>query len=143
MNVSDAGVELVKKFEGLSLKTYTCPAGKLTIGYGHTGSDVKPDMVITEEEADRLLRKDLETAEKCVKACARGPMTQGQFDSLTSFAYNCGCGNLRSSTLLREFNAGNDDEAARQFLRWTKSAGKELPGLVKRRQAEMELFLKG
>ena len=141
MRISDDGIELIKEYEGLALKAYKCPAGIWTIGYGHTGPDVREGQVIDEITAEAYLRKDLETAEKCVNACVAVPITQGQFDALVSFAYNLGCGALRRSTLLRCLNAGDDEGAANEFPKWTRANGKVLQGLVRRRQAEQELFL--
>lgn len=141
MKTSDAGIALIKRFEGCHLDAYVCPAGVLTIGYGHTGSDVHEGDSIDEAHADYFLRKDLEAAEKCVNACVKGNITQGQFDSLVSFVFNLGCGRLRSSTLLRHVNDGNDMSAASEFTKWVYANGKRLPGLEKRRLAEMEMFL--
>jgi lysozyme len=140
MKVSDRGLDLIKRFEGCHLDAYVCPAGVLTIGYGHTANVNEGDS-ITEDEANYFLKKDLETAEKCVNACVKGNITQGQFDALCSFVFNLGCGSLRKSTLLRQLNEGNDMSAAGEFMRWVYAGGKKLPGLVKRRTAEMELFL--
>lgn len=140
MNISDKGIALIKKFEGCKLTTYKCPAGILTIGYGHT-TNVNQGDAIPEEEADYLLRRDLDAAERCVNSCGAGNITQGQYDSLVSFVFNLGCFHLKSSTLLKELIAGNDMSAAQEFLKWTRASGKILPGLVARRKAEMELFL--
>jgi len=145
MKTPDCGVELIKKWEGLSLNSYNCSAGKLTIGYGHTGDDVKEGQEITVEKAEELLRKDLETAEKCLTNCVQGNLTEGQIGALISFIFNLGCGNFRSSTLLKCVNGGDDLAAAQQFLRWNKAmvGGKltVLDGLTARRKEEMELFL--
>ncbi|MEN6534626.1 MAG: lysozyme [Bryobacteraceae bacterium] len=137
---SNPAVELIKQFEGLKLDAYNCPAGVLTIGYGHTGTDVVCGMKITAEEADRLLRNDLRHFEKRVQQLVTVPLTQGQFDALVSFAFNVGLGALERSTLLRKLNAEDYRGAAEEFGRWTKAAGKELPGLVRRRRAERQLF---
>lgn len=140
MKISESGLDLIKKHEGLRLKAYRCPAGVWTIGYGST-SGVTEGMEITEEQADERLRKDVETAERCVNASVRGAITQGQFDSLISWVFNLGCGNFRKSTLLRHVNDGNDMSAALEFGKWIHGGGKRLPGLVARRQDEMEMFL--
>lgn len=133
-------VELIKGFEGFSAKAYICPAGKPTIGYGHTGN-VRPEDTITKEEAEKLLAKDLEKFESGVKKLVKVPLNDNQFAALVSFAYNVGLGNFDTSTLLKQLNEGHYDLAADQFLRWTKGGGKELPGLVKRRAAERAVFL--
>lgn len=140
MNVSEVGIALIKKYEGLSLAAYQDSVGVWTIGYGHT-ANVTPGDELEEHEADYYLRKDLEAAERCVNACVKGAITQGQFDALVSFVFNLGCAAFRKSTLLRHVNDGNDTSAASEFLKWVNAGGKKLAGLEKRRQAEQELFL--
>ncbi len=140
MIISDAGIELIKSFEGCKLEAYRCPADVLTIGYGHTG-DVDEGQIITEHQADVLLRSDLTTFERCVNALVVVPVTQSQFDALVSFAFNLGCNALRKSTLLRMLNEGDDVGAGQQFERWNKSNGRALAGLTRRRAAERDLFL--
>lgn len=137
---SRPGVEVIKRFEGLKLEAYRCPAGVLTIGYGHTGADVKEGMRITEEQAEEFLRSDLRHIERRVQQLVTAPLTQGQFDALVSFAYNVGLGALERSTLLKRLNAEDYRGAAAQFGLWTRAAGRDLPGLVRRRRAERELF---
>lgn len=144
MKISDKGLALIKRFEGLKLTAYRCPAGILTIGYGSTGPHVKHGMIITEAEAEALLRKDVARFEDGVNHIV-GPCTQGQFDSLVSFAFNLGLGALMSSTLLKRHKAGDFSRAADAFLSWNKArAGGKLvvlPGLTKRRSAERQLYL--
>lgn len=139
MKTSQRGIDLIKKFEGCKLKTYKCSAGVDTIGYGSTGAHVKPGMTITQAEAEALLVKDLSRFEVGVATLAK-KTTQGQFDALVSFAFNLGLGALSSSTLLKVHNDGKYSEAAEQFHRWNKAAGKVLLGLIKRRAAESELY---
>lgn len=139
MNISDKGLDLIKRFEGLELTAYRCPAGVWTIGYGHTGIDVKKGMTITEEEAEQLLRVDVRRFEDGVRGIA-AKFTQGQFDALVSFAYNLGLGALLSSTLLKKHKAGDYDAAAEQFGRWVYAGGKRLKGLVRRRAEEAALY---
>ena len=141
MKTSKKGIELIKKYEGLKLKAYKCPAWVWTIGYGHT-KNVKQGDVITEVQAEILLIYDLNDFENCIKNNVRIPLTQNQFDALVSFCFNVGCGNFLKSTLLKKLNEGKIAEAAKEFLKWNKADGKELAGLTKRRQEEMELFLK-
>lgn len=141
MNVSETGIELIKKFEGCVLKAYKCPAGVWTIGYGHT-SGVKEGQTITKAQAEELLKLDLKQFEIGVNNLVNVPLNQNQFDALVSFCYNLGAGNLKSSTLLKLLNKGNYIGAAEQFDRWIYARGKKLSGLVKRRSAEKELFLK-
>lgn len=137
--ISQEGIDLIKSCEGCRLRAYTDSVGVWTIGYGHTET-AERGMVITAEEAEELLRADLRRFESGVKGLVAVELTQGQFDALVSFSFNVGLGNLRRSTLLRKLNEGNYTEASKQFLRWTKAGGKELKGLVKRRQAEQDLF---
>ncbi|WP_330114087.1 lysozyme [Pseudomonas sp. JS3066] len=141
MRTSDAGVALVQGYEGLRLTAYRDSVGVLTIGYGHTGADVKQGMTITRDEAERLLRDDLHDAESAVEKAVRVPMTQGQFDALVSFVFNLGAGRLQTSTLLRKLNDRNYIGAADEFPRWNKAGGKVLAGLTARRGAERALFL--
>ena len=133
-------VELVKGFEGFSQKAYLCPAGVPTIGYGHTGN-IRPTDTITQTEAEALLKKDLEQFEAGVKKVVKVPLNENQLAALTSFAYNVGLGAFNNSTLVKQLNEGRYDLAADQLLRWTKAAGKELKGLVRRRAAERAVFL--
>ncbi len=141
MRTSDAGVALVQGYEGLRLTAYRDSVGVLTIGYGHTGADVKQGMTITRDEAERLLRDDLHDAETAVEKAVRVPMTQGQFDALVSFVFNLGAGRLQTSTLLRKLNDRNYIGAADEFPRWNKAGGEVLAGLTARRGAERALFL--
>lgn len=141
MTCNQAGLDITRKAEGLRLTAYYCPAGKLTIGYGHTGPDVKEGMTITEAEADELLAKDVGWAEEAVTRAVTVPLTSNQFSALVDFTFNVGAGNLESSTLLRLLNGGDLAGAADQFLRWDEADGKVLPGLVTRREEERSLFL--
>lgn len=147
MKISDKGLALIKRWEGLRLESYLCPAKVWTIGYGSTGPHVKQGMVITEAEAEALLRKDVARFEDGVNHIV-GPCTQGQFDALVSFAFNLGLGALMSSTLLKRHKAGDFARAADAFLSWNKARqgwpkGKlvVLPGLTKRRAAERQIYL--
>ena len=148
MRTSDAGVSLLKTFEGFRAKPYRCPAGIPTIGYGATFyPDGRPvsmtDPAISEAEASRILVDMLGEFEAAVDRLVTVPITQHEFDALVSFAYNLGPTQLASSTLLRKLNAGDKAGAADQFLRWDKSGGKTLAGLTRRRQEERALFLGG
>ncbi len=143
MSMSHTGLQLVMRFEGLRLTAYKCPANIWTIGFGHTGPDVEESMVISEEQAERLLRGDIEFAEIGVRTYATVPLTQGQFDALTSFAYNCGIGALRGSTMLRKLNSRDYLGASEEFRKWDMAAGQHLPGLARRRADEKEMFLNG
>lgn len=140
---SDAGLALTKSFEGLRLTAYQDVAGVLTIGYGHTGPDVKPGMTITEAEADVLLRADVEEAVATVNRVVTVLISQNQFDALVDFCFNAGSGNFLRSTLLRKLNAGDAAGAAAQFALWNHAGGEVVPGLTLRRRAEANLFLEG
>lgn len=144
--ISKDGLELIKYFEGLSLKPYLDAVNIPTIGFGNTyypdGKKVTlQDKEITEEKAFEILEyianKDFGSN---INKVAKVPLNQNQFDALVSFAYNIGNGNFNSSTLLRWLNQGNYKEASMQLLRWDKSKGIVLNGLTKRRKAEKELF---
>ena len=117
-STSSKGLDLIKSFEGCELKAYVCPAGVLTIGYGHTGADVHPGMEISTAEAEELLRTDLIRFERAVDNHATVPIKQCQFDALVSFTYNCGADAFKNSTLLRLLNAKDYEGAAGQFGRW-------------------------
>ncbi|POZ63819.1 lysozyme [Chromobacterium alticapitis] len=140
MKTNAAGLALIKQFEGLRLIAYQDMMGVWTIGYGHTGPDVKTGQVITQAQADQLLAKDLATFEAGVGKLATAPLNANQFSALVSFSYNLGLRNLQSSTLLRLLNQGDYAGAAGQFLRWDRAGGQVVPGLQRRRQAEQALF---
>ena len=108
MKITKEGINLIKKFEGLRLEAYLCPAGVWTIGYGHT-KGVKKGQVITQLEADNLLKEDLSSFEKGVTSLIKSNINQNQFDSLVSFAFNLGLANLKSSTLLKKVNNDPND----------------------------------
>jgi len=139
MQISETGLALIRQFEGLRLRAYLCSAGIPTIGYGSTAG-VKLGQSITAERAEQLLREDVRQFEAAVSRLVKVPLTQGQFDAMTSFAFNLGVKSLEQSTLLRLLNAGDYYGAAAQFDRWVYASGKKLSGLVKRRAAERALF---
>lgn len=139
MKTSPKGIALLKEFEGLRLKAYLCPSGIWTIGYGHTAG-VKPGMVISEAQAEEYLKADLIAFENYLNGLGLA-LNQNQFDALISFIYNVGTGNFSSSTLLRKVKANPLDNAIMdEFLKWVYSKGRVLPGLQRRRLAEMKLY---
>lgn len=145
MKASNDCLEIIRQYEGFRSTPYRCPAGVWTIGYGSTryadGQAVKPtDPAITQAQADEIMRATLGQYEDAVRRYVQVPITQNVFDSLVDFAYNAGAKNLLTSTLLRLLNAGNFKAAANEFGRWVYGGGKILPGLVKRRAAERNLF---
>ncbi len=142
MRVTEKGIELIKRFEGFSPKPYICPAGYLTIGYGHViGLGEKFEAPITEEQAEELLIRDIKRYEKAVLRLIGVPLTGGMFDALVSFCYNLGSGALQRSTLRQKLNREEYLEAADEFLKWIWAGGRKLRGLIARRQAERERFL--
>ncbi len=144
MRISENGISLIKSFEGCYLKAYKCPAGVWTIGWGTTeevnGKKPHAGMVITQEQADDLLISHLKTYERAVD---RLPVefNQNQFDALTSFCYNLGTGIFRGR-LLEAIKQENWTSVAEQLLLYNRGGGVVLNGLVRRRQAEHDLFLK-
>lgn len=142
MRVGEKGLNLIKRFEGLELATYRCPAGVWTIGYGHTKT-ARPGQRITESKAEDLLKEDLKWVERAIEKNVRVDLTQEQFDALASWTYNLGETNLRSSTMLRRLNNGEYDAVPSEMKRWNKSGGRVLKGLVRRREAEAALWEKG
>lgn len=142
MKINEAGINLIKSFESLRLNSYLCPAKVWTIGYGHTGKNIKKGMTITEEQANDYLKNDLVYFENIVSKSVEVDLNENQFSALVSFVFNIGEGSFLASTLLKLLNNGDYKGAAEQFLRWNKSNGKVLPGLTRRRKEEVELFLK-
>jgi lysozyme len=156
MKVSQKCIEQIKKDEGVRNKPYQCPALLWTVGVGHVidpnhakvpMADRKAlpipagwDRVLSADEIDDILRTDLARFEAGVLRLIKVPLTQGQFDALVSFSFNVGLGNLQNSTLRMKVNRSEFEAAAEQFLVWTKAGGKVLPGLVKRRTHEKEMF---
>jgi lysozyme len=143
MKLSQNGIELIKQFEGYSSKAYPDPAtggAPWTIGYGTTRG-VKPGMVITAEQAEKMLRDDVAKFESGVSSLITSPTTQGQFDAMVSLAYNIGLGNFGKSTLLKKHNARCYTCAADQFRVWNRANGKVMNGLTKRRAAEREVYM--
>lgn len=140
MNISQRGIELIKKFEGIRYVAYDDGVGVWTIGVGHTKGVVKGDK-IDDRQVDEYLREDLESAEYAVNSLAKVDLEQHQFDALVSLVFNIGSGAFSKSTLLKMLNKGQYQVAADQFPRWNMGGGKVMAGLVKRRSAERMLFL--
>lgn len=143
--INGKGILLVKEMEGLRLTAYKDIAGIYTIGFGSTGPHVHEGMVITEPEANALLRSDLLRFEVAVSNMVTSPITQNMFDSLCVFSFNLGSNALKNSTLLKKVNANpNDPNIEQEFLRWNKARVKgaliEVEGLTRRRKKEWELY---
>lgn len=149
---SEACVALVKKFEGLHklgddgfVRSYRCPAGRWTIGWGHT-KGVRSGQKITVEQAEVFLKQDLDECYREVMARVDVPLTQAQIDALCSFVFNLGAGNFNGSTLRKKLNFGDYEGAAAEFVKWNKSRNTKtgqleaLAGLTRRRTAEAALF---
>jgi lysozyme len=148
MKTNQAGIDLIKEFEGCKLEAYPDPATggePWTIGYGHTSNAGTPKvfkgLTITEDDAVDILRHDLEKFEHEVERVLVLKATGNQFAAMVSFCYNVGPGNFKSSSVLKRFNEGKLAEAADAFLKWNKAAGKVMKGLTRRREAEKVLFL--
>lgn len=139
MSLSQAGLNLIKSHEGLRTTAYQDPVGVWTIGYGHTGT-AKPGQKITEAQAEQLLRQDVGWAQDAVRKNVKVPLTQGQFDALVSFTFNLGAGALGRSTLLKKLNAGDYAGAQAEFGKFVHAGGRVLPGLVRRRNEEAQMF---
>lgn len=143
MKLSQRGIDLIKQFEGYSSMAYPDPAtggAPWTIGYGTT-KGVKPGMVITAQQAEKMLRDDVAKFESGVSSLITAPTTQGQFDAMVSLAYNIGLGNFGKSTLLKKHNARCYTCAADQFRVWNRANGKVMNGLTKRRAAERQVYM--
>jgi len=147
MKISENGLKLIKKFEGLSLKPYLCSAGIPTIGFGNTFYEnmkkvTLQDETITEERADSLFNFLVTTNfVNVVNRLVIVDINQNQFDALVSFVYNLGSGNFEKSTLLKKVNQEDFIGASLEFEKWNRASGKVLNGLTKRRLSEKELFL--
>jgi len=136
--------DLIKSFEGLRLTPYICPSGKRTIGYGHV---VQPDdqhyEQISPDIAKNLLEKDIARSKNCLHKNCRVYLSIEQEAALLSFIFNCGSGAFQASSLRQKLNREEYEPAANEFPRWVYSRGIKLPGLIRRRQAEQNLFLAG
>ncbi len=141
-HVSEEGLNLIKRFEGFSPVIYRDAARLATIGYGHlvrTGEQFPS--LISEEDAERLLAKDVIHAERSVLRLTKRPLSDGQFDALVSFVFNVGAGAYQRSTLRSKVNGVYDAEVPGELMKWVRAGGKILPGLIRRRKAEGERWL--
>ena len=138
LETSESMIAVIKKFEGLRLKAYKCPAGVYTIGYGHT-ENACADSEISELMADQILRKDLKNFEQAINNLDL-PLLQCEFDALASFVFNIGIGNFNKSTLKKLLSQKKFFYAAKEFDKWVFAGGKKLPGLQNRRNKERKIF---
>lgn len=133
-------IPLVKEFEGLELKAYVCPAGKWTIGYGHTNG-VREGQVITKEQAEAYLLKDLQDKQDIMASMIHVPVTKGQFIALLSFYFNVRLSSIRSGNVWRLMNAGKTKEAGELMLKYINKDSSFENGLRRRREAEHKYFV--
>ena len=140
MEYSKQGLALTEGFESCRLTAYQDIKGVLTIGWGHTGPEVVEGLVWTQNQADSQLVVDLQRAEHMVDTCVTVDLTQGEYDALVDFAFNCGCNALKGSTLLKLVNENDMADAANEFQKWDHASGVVVAGLLRRRLAEKEEF---
>jgi lysozyme len=139
MTYSKPALAMTESFESCRLTSYIDEDNVLTIGYGHTGA-VLPRETCTVAEAEAWLMEDLAFAETEVNRLVKVPLSQGEFDALVDFTFNCGCHAFDHSTMLKRVNAGDMELAACEFDKWDRCGGKVVAGLLRRRQAETAEF---
>ncbi len=140
MQYDSAGLKLTEMEEGFRSAAYQDVIGKWTIGYGHTGPDVHPGLVITAAQGEALLNADIAWAVTFVNHVVTHPISQGEFDALVDFTFNVGSGNLLRSTLLRDVNAGNVEALRHDFEVYDEAGSRVYPALLKRRDLEVAEF---
>ena len=146
LRINEAGLELIKHWEGWRESPYLCSAARPTIGYGSTwdrnGDAVTLDHPdITQEQGEYLLLREVRHSEKAIRRLVKSELTENMFSSLCSFIYNVGSGNFQKSTMRMKLNRGQHESAADEFSKWVKAGGRRIRGLVRRRKQERELFL--
>ena len=140
MQCNQAGVDLIKSFEGCELTAYADQGGVWTIGYGTTGPFVTPGLTITQEQADNWLTAKIQSVAASLSRMITLPLNENEFSALCSWAYNVGIGSVANSTLLKELNEGDVDEVPNQLMLWNHVDGVINQGLVRRRAAEVDLW---
>jgi lysozyme len=138
MKTSQEGIDLIKRWEGLSRERYLDVAGIPTIGYGHVIKEGEKLTKITGQKAEELLKADLSWAERSVREVVKVPLAQNQFDALVSFHFNTGA--VQRSTLLRKLNEGRYAAVPAELMRWIHAGGRRIEGLYNRRKAEVEMW---
>jgi lysozyme len=142
--MSDKGIKLLQQFEGFRTHAYQCSAGVWTIGWGHTSAagapNVRKGMVITRQEAEAVLRRDLKQYEEAVRKHVKVKLTQDEFDALVSFCFNIGTNGFAASSVVRYINTGRKHLVGAGLAMWVKAGGKTSKGLVARRKMEADLF---
>ena len=157
MNLPEATIAMIKHHEGVRYKPYKCPAKLWTVGVGHVlypeqgklpidqrdkfALKIEDFRVFSKDEVDSILKKDLQRFVAGVLRYCPDHLNDNRLGALVSFAFNVGLGMLQRSTLRQKHNRGDFEGAAEEFLKWTKAAGRVLPGLVKRRNDERALYL--
>ena len=146
LRINEAGMELIKHYEGWRESPYLCSAARPTIGYGSTwdrhGNAVTLDHPdITKKQGEYLLQREVRHSETAIRRLIKAELTENMFSSLCSFIYNVGSGNFQKSTLRMKLNRGQYESAADEFPKWRKAGGRVVKGLVRRRKQERELFL--
>lgn len=146
MNISDKGLNFIKRFEGVRNRPYRCSAGLWTVGVGHLIGDGKSlpeswNRTFTKEEIDALLIRDISRFERGVRMYIKVPLRQSEFDALCSFSFNLGLGTLQRSTLRQKINRYDKEGAAKEILKYCRAGGKIIKGLQRRREAEYQMFL--
>ena len=143
--INQAGIDLIKRWEGCKLKAYKDVAGIWTVGYGLTSRagfiEVGPNTILTQEEADWYLEKVVDDFASKIRPMITAPINENQFAAFVSLAYNIGVGAFQKSSALRRFNAGNLTKVPDAMRMWKKAGGKVVQGLVNRRESEIKLFL--
>lgn len=142
MTPSKNAIDLIKHFEGCKLEAYQDSVGVWTVGFGTTGPGIVEGLTITQPTAEAMLKGHLNEIGMSLTDIVGNKLSQDKFDACISFIYNLGTGAFKKSTMLKLIKENKMAEAAEEFPKWVKAGGKTLPGLVKRRQAEKELFLR-
>ena len=146
LHINEAGMDLIKHYEGWRSSVYLCSASRCTIGWGSTW-DVNGDAItldhadITKEQGEYLLLREVRHSEEAIKKIVKADLTENMFSSLCSFIYNVGSGNFQKSTMRMKLNRGFYEDAADEFPKWRRAGGRIVKGLVRRRKQERELFL--
>lgn len=134
-------LEIIKKYEGFSSRAYKCPSGVWTVGWGHTGRDINKDTILTREEAELMLKKDVTNLQEQILFLLDGKPSMNELDALTSLVYNVGLGAFKKSRLLKRINLKENGELiAKEWIEFNKAGGKIQKGLLRRRAEEICLY---
>jgi lysozyme len=141
MKINRAGIDLIKRFEGFNHRPYKCPAGLMTIGYGHVIKPSESFSAITKEEAQNILEQDIKLFESQVFSIVKSQINENQFSALVSFSYNTGINSFKKSTLLKKVNYGLHLDVPDEFINWVYVDSKKFKGLMRRRLEEARLYM--